>query len=227
MRCGILVQARMSSVRLPGKMLMELGGMPLVLWMLRRCALSTVADITALVTSHHPSDDVLAHTVMQAGFACFRGSLENVRQRYIQAGQYYQLPVIARVCGDSPFVDVAMLDSLLHAANEGKAHYLRVVDTVPGLVSEVFTLHALKESQNIEPRAMEHVTTTLRQHPQRFPSLHLSGISPPEGFPPLTIDTAHDITEVRRFVAQGCTHATASKDVLKLFLGERHLTKAI
>lgn len=214
MRCGILVQARMRSTRLPGKMLMELGDMPLALWVLRRCALSRVADMVGMVTSRHPSDNALARVATQAGFACFRGPLEDVLQRYILAGQHFQLDVVGRVCGDSPFVDVPMLDALLKATDEGRAEYLRVVDTVPGFVSEVFTLRALTVSQTLDPLAVEHVTTALRQYPGRFPTLLMPGIPAPEGVPPLTVDRAHDLALVRRLVAQGCAFTTPAEDVL-------------
>lgn len=194
---------------------MDIGGMPLAVWVLRRCTLVRTAHMTALVTSIHPTDDALSEAVMQAGFPCFRGSLENVRQRYIAAGQHFQLDVVGRVCGDSPFVDVDMLDTLLHAAQVGKADYLRVVDTVPGFVSEAFTLRALESSQGLEPQAVEHVTTALRQHPTRYTHLLVPGIPAPQAIPPLTIDTAPDIMLTRALVAKGCTFDTLAEDVLR------------
>lgn len=214
MHCGILIQARMSSARLPGKMLMDLGGMPLAVWVLRRCALSRVGHMVALLTSRHPSDDILADAAEREGFACFRGPLEDVRQRYLMAGRHYSLEAIARVCGDSPFVDVDMLDAVLDRAQNGKADYARVVDTLPGFVSEAFTLEALESSTALAPEAVEHVTTALREHPCRFRHLLLPGLRSAAGLPPLTVDTEEDFVSVRCLVSSGCTVDTPASEVL-------------
>lgn len=230
MRCGILVQARMSSRRLPGKMLMNIGEIPLVLWVLRRCALSHVSQEVVLLTSDHPSDDALAHVTTQAGFACFRGPLNNVRQRYMLAARHFKLDMFSRVCGDSPFVDMEMLDAMLQAAQAGKADYLRLVDTVPGFVSEVCSLAALEASHALapyEPQAMEHVTTTLCQNPQLFASILVKGCPRPANCPTLTIDTPQDLVTLHSIVAAGGQIHSSSAQVLHIVSHTFHTANEI
>ena len=110
---GILIQSRLSSSRLPKKMLMDIGGYKLVEFVYKRAILSTQSDMVAIITSTHRSDDELYEFCKAKNIPVFRGSLDNVLERYIEASDFFELDIVVRVCGDSPFVDVDYIDEQL------------------------------------------------------------------------------------------------------------------
>ena len=105
---GILVFSRMSSSRLPGKAMMDLGGMPLVHWVMHRAQHTGLP--VALATSDQPEDDVLADYVALAGYQVVRGSLDDVMGRALYAAQRLGWKAFFRVCGDRPFFDLEEID---------------------------------------------------------------------------------------------------------------------
>ncbi|HET7361377.1 MAG TPA: hypothetical protein VFI78_05530, partial [Salinimicrobium sp.] len=111
-RIGILVQARMSSSRLPGKSLRLIGENPLIWYVVQRMRLLNLPVIVC--TSVHPSDDVLCDYLKTQDIPFYRGSLENVLQRYIQAAEKFGIEHIVRVTGDNPLVDIELLEKSLH-----------------------------------------------------------------------------------------------------------------
>lgn len=220
-RKGILIQGRMSSSRLPGKMLMPLGDVPLVEYVYRRCRESEQADLVAVLTSVNDSDNALADHCHKAGIPVFRGPLEDVLGRYAQAADFLGLDVIGRVCGDSPFVDVAGLDQLFAAMDDNGADYMRTTDCLNGFVSEVFLRQALRRASWLHdiPEAREHVTTAFRQRPDMFACAEAPLCLAPEELRKvtLTIDHPEDMNLARGIVQAGLSgFGFRSKQVLGL-----------
>ena len=185
-------------------MLEPLGGLPLVEAVFRRCQTSRQADWVAVLTSEDPSDDPLAGRCAERGVECFRGALDDVLGRYVAAAEGRGVDWIGRVCGDSPFVDVELLDGMFAAAEEGGWDYL-VPDKsgiVAGLDSEVVALAALQSAacQTREPRHREHVTSFIRETPGQFRMKTLAVDLRPEAVAGavLTVDRVEDLTLCRR-----------------------------
>jgi len=143
---GILIQSRLSSSRLPKKMLMNLGEFKLVEFVYRRCLLSKESDICAVITSTDSSDDELYNFCIKKDIPIFRGSLNNVLQRYVDASEFFGLDLICRVCGDSPFVDTKYIDEMFADLINNNIDYIGFdKDTIiHGLDSEVFKFNILK-----------------------------------------------------------------------------------
>lgn len=169
MRKGILIQARLSSSRFPGKMLKELGGVPLVQYVFNRCKMSSQADFIGVVTSIEQSDDCLYLYCVNNKIPVFRGSLNNVLDRYIQAAKHFKCDFVCRVCGDSPFVDIYYIDKLLRALVDNN-DYLAVKGGFNGFLSEVVSLAILMKIQSLtsSPEDLEHVTKYIRNHLEMF-----------------------------------------------------------
>lgn len=216
MRCGIIVQARMNSSRLQGKMLMDVGGMPLVLWVLKRCALSERADVVILASSTEASDDPLVLLAQEHSFEVFRGSLRDVRGRFIQAAERFSLDYICRVCGDSPFVDVRLIDAMFEKIMQGSVEYLYPQTPVAGFLSEVFTADALRKSALLDDSegAKEHVTPVLRKNFAMFcqKSIEIKTCHSQK----LTVDTLEDVLFVRRLVESGVAWDSSTSTILRL-----------
>lgn len=195
-KTGILIQSRLSSSRLPGKMLMNVNGVPLVEFVYRRCATSNRADMVAIVTSDEPSDDALHDFCRSAGIEVFRGPLANVLDRYVQAARHYGLDLVCRVCGDSPFADVTMMDSMFDYAISHVLDYVSFTNTVDGFLSEVIRTRALEHAaaSTTSPYDREHVTPHIRSHPEVHKSHWLDmGYALQRKDISLTVDTAADL----------------------------------
>lgn len=120
MSIGAIIQARMSSVRAPGKVLREVGGKPLLSYLVDRLRRSRSIDQIILATSQAPSDDVLKIFSARNGLDCFRGDLSNVASRFAGAIEKFNLPSFIRLSGDSPLLDPNLIDQLVEVFSQGK-----------------------------------------------------------------------------------------------------------
>ena len=113
MKTVAFIQARMSSTRYPGKVLTDLAGIPMILFMIQRVKRARMIDKVILVTSTDPSDEALADSVRKAGEPVFRGSLEDVLDRFASAAQKYPAQNYVRLTGDCPLSDPELIDSII------------------------------------------------------------------------------------------------------------------
>ncbi|WRS26726.1 glycosyltransferase family protein [Oscillospiraceae bacterium MB08-C2-2] len=185
-----IVQARMSSSRLPGKVLMNLEGKPLIVHLLERLSQCRHVGHILLATSDSPSDDPLAAQVEQAGFSCFRGSLDDVLARFYKAALTRPAQVIVRVCGDSPLLDPFIVDSAIEQYNRRVAAIVKTVGMPLGLGTEVFSFSALQEAfqKGDAPYHREHVTPYIYEN---FPT-YTHTLSPDLSRYRLVVDTPED-----------------------------------
>ena len=170
---AIVIQARMSSSRFPGKMLQPIGGLPLAVYVCTRASRAKSVDAVVLATSEEPSDDPLAEAVAAAGFKVFRGSLDDVLSRFAGAARLVHADVAVRVTGDCPLVDPALLDTMLAHFTAGHLDYLSNIapPTFPdGLDLEIMRVSALERAvREASPgHQREHVTPYLRESPRLF-----------------------------------------------------------
>ena len=169
-----ILQARMSSTRLPGKVMLPLAGAPMIQRQIERIAASVrIADLV-VATSDQASDDVLADFLKSQNVKVHRGSLDNVLGRFVGAAEAYG-PVehIVRLTADCPFADPEVIDSTIEACLHAKADYASNTPparTFPkGLDVEVFTIEALKAAAvDPSPQAVEHVTWDMARQPQKY-----------------------------------------------------------
>ena len=165
-----VLQARTSSSRLPGKVLLPLMGAPMILFQIDRLRRCKRIDRLVLATSNDPSDDGLADQVAKAGVTVFRGDLEDVLERFRACAEQEQAQVVVRLTGDCPFADPALIDELVVAFKSGKWDYLaNCADehklTVPdGFDAEVFKASLLERAaaEARLPSEREHVTPWMR-----------------------------------------------------------------
>lgn len=162
-KIGIIVQARMGSSRLPGKSLKKIGEKPLIWYVIKRLEQLKLPVIIA--TSTDPSDDILVNYLKEQDFLFYRGSLNNVLQRYIDTAEAFDLKKIIRVTGDNPLVDVDYLLDSLPLFNEFSyvdGIYKRGL--IKGTGFELVSLRELKNIPSTEEQHLEHVTLWLREN---------------------------------------------------------------
>ena len=105
-----IIQARMGSSRLPGKVLLDIAGRPMLGWVFERARRASRVDEVVLATTTDPNDDRVAAYCQEAGYAYTRGSLGDVLDRYYQAARTHQAEVVVRITADCPLIDPALID---------------------------------------------------------------------------------------------------------------------
>lgn len=168
-----LLQARMTSSRLPGKVLKPILGRPMLERQVERILRSQRIDRLIVATSLTPEDDAIRALCKSIGIDCFRGDLENVLDRFYQAARQYNPEHLIRLTGDCPLTDPVLIDELVDFYVERECDYASNCHepTLPdGLDAEIFSFTALEQTwkEAVLPSHLEHVTLFIRSHPERF-----------------------------------------------------------
>jgi spore coat polysaccharide biosynthesis protein SpsF len=197
-----ILQARMSSSRLPGKVMKSVLGRPMIERQIERLLHSKRIDQLIVATSNQQEDHVLETLCKRIGIFCFRGNLENVLDRFYQAAKPFKPAHIIRLTGDCPLIDPALIDELVDLYLNRQCDYASNCEepTLPdGLDAEIFSFAVLEETwkEAILPSELEHVTSFIRVHPERYKIGHykyhkdLSNLR-------WTVDEFEDLEFVRR-----------------------------
>ncbi|NWF37922.1 NTP transferase domain-containing protein [Mariprofundus sp. NF] len=168
-----ILQARLSSTRLPNKVLLPLFGKPMLVRQIERVMRSNRIDQLVVATSDGASDDAIETLCDSLNISCFRGSLDDVLDRFYQATVMQGPDHVVRLTGDCPLADPDVIDGVIqmHLLNQNDYTSNCIHPTFPdGLDVEVIRYEALKEAwSNAELKSQrEHVTPYIYQHPERF-----------------------------------------------------------
>jgi spore coat polysaccharide biosynthesis protein SpsF len=170
-----IIQARMASTRLRGKVLADVAGKPLLAWLIQRIAATPAIDQIVVATTDTADDDVLAKWVNGvAGLECFRGSEHDVLDRFFQCAKRYQGNLVVRVTADDPLKDPTIIQKAIdYFRAEPSLDYCSntIKPTYPeGLDIEVFRYGALEKAklESTLPSEREHVTPYIWKNPSLF-----------------------------------------------------------
>jgi spore coat polysaccharide biosynthesis protein SpsF len=201
MRILPVIQARMGSTRLPGKMLRPIAGRSLLSWVLRAARLSGVGASVVVATSSLPEDDLLAAAAEAEGAECFRGDPQDVLSRYVAVASAFGADACVRITGDAPLQDPVLISQAASAFRHGGE--LDFLATFPprrlplGLDVEVISSAALRQLDKVASGFHRiHVTSMLYEHPELFRGKTLA-LSPDAASYRLTVDTAADLEAVQ------------------------------
>jgi spore coat polysaccharide biosynthesis protein SpsF len=197
-----IIQARMGSTRLPGKVLREIAGKPLLWHIVHRLRACKTLHSIAVASTTHERDNPIADFCRDENVTCIRGPEENVLARFTLAASRTKADVIVRVCADTPFVDAGFIDHLVSNLIEQDGDYVMLE---PGALCahggvDPFSRHALNKLSHDVPDdqvAREHVTGYFKLHPDFvkivhapvYPALAREGAR-------LTVDTPDDLAFV-------------------------------
>ena len=180
MRVLAILQARMTSSRLPGKVLVPISGRPMLIRQIERVQRAGLIDEIVVATSYDKSDDVIVRACSAIGVSVCRGSLEDVLDRYMSVLQEHNADVVVRITGDCPVIDPEVIDLVVESYLESDCDYASntLKPTFPdGFDVEVFSPFALKkawESATLESHR-EHVTLYLKDNPNQFRLKNVAG----------------------------------------------------
>lgn len=167
------MQARMSSQRMPGKVLKDLHGKPMILRQIERIYQSQLIDKVVVATSDQHSDRMLKETLERAGVAVFTGSLDNVLERFLMCMDENPSTNIIRLTADCPLIDAGVIDQVIsmHVSEEKDYTSNTINRTFPrGLDVECISTEALRRlgKMNLSPSEKEHVTLGIHNHKDSF-----------------------------------------------------------
>lgn len=193
-----VVQARMGSTRLPGKVLEQIGGRPLVLRTLAALQAVPSVDAVVLATTVDPTDDRLAELGVDAGVAVHRGSVHDVLTRVHEALAPFDPSFVVRATADNPFPDPTIIDRQVQRAVGGGLDYLGIGDWPLGIAAEIASWTALSIAHREATTAAEreHVLPFVYARPDRF---RVAGVRSEDGTAEerYTVDTAADLAFAR------------------------------
>jgi spore coat polysaccharide biosynthesis protein SpsF len=235
-----ILQARMNSTRLPGKVLMPLAGAPMIVRQIERVSRARRIDRLVVATSDHVSDDGLVSVVRREGIAVFRGSLDDVQARFIGAlDAHGPADHVVRLTADCPLADPQVIDATVERVVSAHADYGSNTPphrTFPkGLDVEVMTAAALRSAalRATTPEEREHVTWILHHRPDAYRQAFYSQ-GPEEGDVRWTVDFPHDYAFVaavydalylsnRKFTSDDVRDFLRSRADLAHYGGERRV----
>jgi len=199
-----IIQARMGGARLPGKVLLDLAGEPMLARVVNRSRRATMPEEVVVATTTRPADEAIVELCAARGWPCFRGSEDDVLDRYYQAAIRYQADVVARITADCPLIEPEIVDWVVQEFfEEGPLDYAS--NTLPprtfprGLDVEVVTFDALERAwrEDDSQAWREHVSPYIYRHPEKFAlravvnNVDLSSMR-------WTVDTPEDLAFVRQ-----------------------------
>lgn len=224
MKTVIIVQARMTSTRLPGKVLKEVLGKPLLEYQIERLRRVKLADGIVIATTVNETDLPIVQLCEKLNIAYFRGSEEDVLSRYYYAAVQYQADAVVRITSDCPIIDPRLVDEVIalyrnnypqfdYVSNVGKRTFPRGMDT------EVFSFQALQEAHREAtlPEDREHVTPFIRRNTERHKAANLR-YPEDQSAHRWTVDTPEDFALIEKIIVAlaDCRPEFTLEDCLRL-----------
>ena len=207
MKTIAIIQARMQSERLPGKSLMLIHGQPMLWHVLHRVSQATTLDGILVATGDSPANDPIAEFCRVGGWDCYRGSEDDVLDRYFRAAYSVKANVIVRITGDCPLHSGEIIDLCVNTLKRDDQHY--VTNTLPpetwpdGTDVEAFTMRALSSTwwRATLSSDREHVTPWLRRN---LPGQYIGALVFQSDLSRwrLTVDTSEDLELVGQIMAR-------------------------
>jgi spore coat polysaccharide biosynthesis protein SpsF len=220
-RVGVIVGARMSSKRFPGKVLKPLMKIPMLAFLLRRLNGLVLADEIILATSNQVEDDVLTEVAKNESVKVYRGNLNDVTERYVLAAEANDIDTVVRVTGDCPFVNAELVDYCLNYIKDENFDLATTKGLFPiGLDAEIYhnsALSQLNKSDKLTSIHREHVTLFFYENSEHYNILQ---IKPPNQWSnnarTYTVDTQKDYERMSRLVKKFNDEFVSIEDIINI-----------
>ena len=196
----------MTSSRLPGKVLLQAAGKPMLEHLVNRMRAVPSLRGIVLATTTNRTDDVLEEFSVKMGISCYRGSENDVMSRVIGAAESEGADIVVEITGDCPIIDPKIVEQTISMFKSNQVDYVsngHIRSFPDGMDTQVFRLDALKRSAAMTNDRLdrEHVTLHIRNHPELFTHVYL--VAPPELHWPelgLTLDEPKDYELIKKII---------------------------
>jgi|ETNmetMinimDraft_1059919.scaffolds.fasta_scaffold18477_2 spore coat polysaccharide biosynthesis protein SpsF len=227
---GCIIQARMGSSRLPGKVLMKLNENWSALdFILNQLSFSTLIDKTIIATTNLEEDFAIEQFAKNSGVEYFRGDSDDVLDRYYNCAKRFQIDTILRITSDCPLIDPQIIDQVIREYQSGEYDYVTntLTRTYPiGTDVEIFSFTTLEKvwKNATLPSEREHVTPFIRNKKLNF---ILGNIENDENLGHLrwTLDRQEDLHLIKEIIAKIDKNPILINDILNLLSTEPELVK--
>jgi len=223
MKTVAIIQARMGSTRLPGKVLLDLAGEPMLARDVNRVQRASLIDQVVVATTTQPADEAIANLCAARGWPCFRGSEEDVLDRYYRAAVAYSADVVVRITSDCPLIEPAVTDRVVQEFLQRQPDVDYACNILPrrtfprGLETEVLRFDVLERAwrEDTNPAWREHVTQYIQRHSDLF---RIHGVVNDTDLSAMrwTVDTPEDMEIVQRIYSHFGHDCFSWLDVLAL-----------
>jgi spore coat polysaccharide biosynthesis protein SpsF len=203
---AVIIQARMGSTRLPGKVLKQIGGRPMLSYQIERLRNVVLADKIIVATTTRPGDDAIESFCRGENIECTRGSEDDVLSRYYEAAEKFNAHTVVRITSDCPLIESSLVDLAIGTFQSSPTcDYLSnmIAPSWPyGMAVEVVAETALREAnlQSNDPREREHVTPFIYWRPDRY-RLRSLIMTPDLSSCRWTVDTPEDFDLISRIIS--------------------------
>ncbi len=194
-----IIQARMNSSRLPAKVMLDLGGKTLLERVYETVSRSKIINQIVVATSRKISDDVIELKLNNLKIEVYRGSLNNVLERFYDVSSKYNAQNIIRITADNPLMDARMIDKLIFKFESGHYDYAMFSNAIYGLSAEVFSYSALEKAyknsrndfdrEHVTPYIKDNLTCLIEDIEAKYQNASIS----------VTVDTLDDYLRMQKF----------------------------
>ena len=217
---GCIIQARMGSSRLPGKVMKFVDkDVPLIHFLLNQLENSKKIEKIVVATTTLEQDDQISNYVTNLGFDCFRGSSDDVLARYYDCSQKFSFSNIVRITSDNPLIDPTLVDDIIKKFKKNNFDYVAncIERTFPyGTETEIFSSSALEiaiKNANL-PDEREHVTPYFKSNPQ-FRIFNVNNVDDVSHLR-WTVDTQNDLDFVKIIISKFKKRPILMNDILNM-----------
>lgn len=220
MKVIVIIQARMSSTRLPGKVLKEIKNKPIIMNIVNRVSMSKLISKIIVATSIEESDNDLYNYCVANDINVYRGDLDNVLERYYKCATDENADIIVRLTGDNPLVDAGLIDNAIDIFTNSDIDYIHYCKQLPlGMAVEVFSYNALKkaykQAKNVECK--EHVTLYMYKNTNIFKCIQYNDDRLEDcSYMRFTVDTIDDFRFVNEIYNRLPGNEFSYQDVIKM-----------
>ena len=223
-----IIQARMSSTRLPGKVLLPLAGKPVLEHVVKRVAHCRSISGIVVATSLDPRDDLIHEWCLSNAVSCYRGSLDDVLDRYYRAAVLHCADAVVRITADCPVIDPTIVDKVVQGFCDGGYEFFGLSGEFPdGLDCTVFSFAAIERAwkEASLPSEREHVGPYIENNPHLFKSGKIEPFSG-LGHCRWTLDEPQDLIFLQEVFLRLYyeNHIFLAEDVLELLKREPELS---
>ena len=203
-KVNAIIEARMGSIRLPGKTMLPIVGKPSIELLIERLRLARKINTIILATTINPEDDVIESFCIRNQVVCFRGYSSDVLGRVYNAAKKYETDVVVEVTGDCPLLDPRLIDDCIDLFAKSDYDYLSnfIEQSYPaGIDVQIFSFSALEEINRLAKaeKFREHVTLYILKHPEKYRMHNIT--APPELYYPdwhLELDEQNDYELIKK-----------------------------
>lgn len=204
MKVVAIIQARMGSTRLPGKVLLDLVGEPMLARVVKRTRRAQMLDEVVVATTVRPADEAIERLCSERSWPCFQGSEEDVLDRYYQAALAHRAEAVVRITSDCPLIEPEIVDRVVQEFLDAQPDIDYVSNIFPkrmfprGLDTEVVRFDVLEKVwyEDHDPAWREHVTPYICRHPELF-NIHSIANEVDLSHMRWTVDTIEDLEFVQ------------------------------